>query len=304
MAFDVGITSDGRYVIENNDVQTISYEQYVSQIIHCAVMELSLSMTSGKRVGDLATTLEEITVTLRAAVRQYPQIDPGGISVSIEDASYGNASLSVSYTGRGPNGSVIQYTSPFPVRIEGGAYKSIDLNPQWIATSTARRTVDAVQHIYVASPTKSIRLYCIPLCLTTESSDEDIHIYLTNGDEVIVTTTDVDVSVSPVVRLYDLSRYVSGVITDASIVSETSLASIQNVNGNYALFYQGNESTVVTCSLRVASAYAATTHASIQTDIGDNVFPLSPVKTSIFAHFEKTIQPGRYVIQWKGLVED
>jgi hypothetical protein len=79
MAFDIGITNDGRYVIDNNDVQLISSEQYVAQIIHCAIMELSLSLVSGQRVGDLAATLEEITTTLRTSVRSYAQIDPGGM---------------------------------------------------------------------------------------------------------------------------------------------------------------------------------------------------------------------------------
>jgi hypothetical protein len=81
-------------------------------------------------------------------------------------------------------------------------------------------------------------------------------------------------------------------------------AAIQYTNGNYALFYRGDETTSIPCILTIASATAATTHASIQTDVGESVFSLSPIKSPIFAHFDKTIQPGRYVIQWKGLLED
>jgi hypothetical protein len=74
-------------------------------------------------------------------------------------------------------------------------------------------------------PTKSVQLLCSSLYGQLTLSDEDLHIYLTDGSEVTTTTLEVDVRVSPVIRLYDLTRYATGVITDARIAVNNTICS-------------------------------------------------------------------------------
>jgi len=305
MAYDIKINKNGSIDLTSGDITPATYHEYVGQLIYSASMQLALELSTGKRIGDLSIAIEELRRKLISYLYSYGSIEPNNIEVFVEDASVGSASLRVRYRGYSPEGlTMIDYTSPLDITIEGGAYKSVELRPPYLTTATLSEAVPVKFHVSIDEQTKSVRIPGLPTCavLGSETPPEE-YVFLTNGSDISFNETTVSINLYGNVRTYVLSRFVDGIIMSATITSGPTTAAIVTINGETALFYSGSESSSATAMVTTASAIQASRTITVPKDVGDGVFPLSPLHSPVTVEFERTIAPGRYVIQYNELRE-
>lgn len=302
--YDIKINENGSCVFDSRGVVFATFEEYVGQLIYSAAMQTSLELFSGKRVSDIQSAMEEVRARVVSKITS-PLIDTSAIKVTIAESQGGRAQFSITYTGYNPETRTsFSYTSPLRVSVEGGAYTSVDLSPEWLTLATLSEEADVSVHVTVTEPTRTVRLPGVPTCVVYGADGAIAHsVFLTDGTPVELTEEVVDIQVQPEVKTYLLQRYASGTVAAATLRTATPGAQIVKVNGDYTLFYRGSTVSTVQCALIVTNALQATTDVKLEKTSVDGVYPLSPLRTVVNATFERVVAPGRYVVQYKELRE-
>lgn len=302
---DIKLNPDGSIDLKKGDLQRLSFEEYVAQAIHAAMMSLATTLANGQ-AADAANSADVIRGVLSGMLAQYSAIDPAGITVTPVPIGASTIRFELSYSGMSPEGRLISYTAPVPISVEGGAYTSIELHPHQLVTRTLGSPHPVFYTVVVDTPTRSLRVPGVPSCVLYQGvydTDPEHYVFLTAGAVAEISQTEVEVPLTPPLRVYSLDAYTDARILQATAISLPEAATLALESGTYVIFYRGEVAATATVLVTATNALQASSEVSILHTPGTPPFPLSPVQGGVIVTFPKTIAPGRYVVQYKELRE-
>jgi len=319
--YDIEIKRDGSFNLDTGDLKEITFKKYLGQVIYRAMMNLPLDEITSRSTRDIDIIREIVEVRLHSYLSSYSFISTDNIQVDIESLEGGNARLRIQYSDISPDGTPLKYESDFGYALDTGVLTSVEYDPSWLETAPFSKVIDVKYYVTIEEHTDEIQIPVMPYILTMQGtgvgySDEDRNmypymVYLCDSEqETSVSFQDVPVSfaVRQAKMVYPLSR-----MCDTSVVAVRFEFTNSSLEDQYLVDYVDGELSVINTNGREETVDGTIVTADVlakaseieltNREVNSPPYLMKPTRGHYTARFSKTVSPGVYMIQYKGLRE-
>jgi hypothetical protein len=134
--YDIMINKNGSLYLAEGDLKDASYERYISQRLYAATMEMPPDLINGTSLYNKANLDKILMQYYIDYFRSDIDINPANIEIVINDAikNEQGVTFNLSYSGRTPDGKIIDYASTFDYDLTAGALLSVDYETSYLIT--------------------------------------------------------------------------------------------------------------------------------------------------------------------------
>ena len=322
MNYDVKISQDGCPVIARGDFLPIDFASFIAQKIYKAIMNMPLNIASGIPLARQTELESVVTDYLIIAFQQDRILDPRGLNVSITPSPGDEKALyTISYKGKAPDGTVVEYSSDLAYSVKSGAMSTVDYEPKWL--SIPRTMTQKVIQLpkSVNTPVSNLEIPIEPYPWHGNSNNVmdggnlAMPIYLLTEDQISTIDTSTTVTFTiPLVATrskYQLSSYIDEYTRRGSIIESYSF-DITDITFRVSIEYgepiiivEKGTTGDITGSAVLRNAVQCTNSYAVRSPmVASPVFPLRRHRGKYFAIFPKTIQIGDYYLRYTALSEE
>lgn len=311
--YDILINKNGTARLHSGDLRQTSIEQYLSQKIYKAIMELNPDYFSSINENNRDRFQDYIAQYFNDYFISDGDIDPQSFRFIINNPGSKNQSIncSIEYQTQTAQGKVISFRSDLNYSLTSGAISSVNYNPAYLYTRRNPKEVDVMIKIEIDTYTNEIQVPVIPSIDLEGEIDSDPILLLA---EVMTDNIneprylDFEINTDTIQSSYVISHYVSGLNrhTDSihKLVNVTTDLNCTVMEQDGELLIKCGEAGVITGTVEVLTAIQISYLYSFRnTSIYESIYPLKPSRGDCIIHFDKTIPPGTYFIKYKGITE-
>ena len=306
---DIRITSDGMIDLSTGDLAMTSTSEFVAQKLYRALVAMPSNIIAGKQTKSYTALQAMIRSFLQNYFAGDKNIIAANISVDMSsDTDSSSAYITLSYKGNDENGDV-SATQGMSYAIHDGTVEGIAFDRTTFNGFASTSNIEVTVPLVVEDVTSYI---IIPIMPANDA--------LTGGTRIVIRTeTDkrtTEMSTYPFLinttsrpRTYTVQNYLTSRLPAGMTLIRADVA---NATVDYE---QSDELGAITISADKAGIiegtvcaincdYLCTAYDIFETHIESPAYPLSPLRGRYRAFCSKPIPPGRYMVQYTGIIPE